>query len=189
MMPTDWAREPLTQRERRVAVADLVRLDRDHVPNPLEFGHNGPAEILFGNKNFVRSLLTKGWKSTQNESTEVLRALMSAFESVNVHDGDAAKFYIRLAGDLLVDSIARVNQRIKDGLMEAVNTPELSSRRRRRTTFLRDEDLVRIDRAREVNQAILAPNYRADPRRYGNGAGGKGGKGKGGKGGKGKGRW
>jgi hypothetical protein len=179
-----------------MAVADLMRLDRHQVPNPLEFGHAGPSEILFGNKNWVRSFLTKGWKSTQNESTEVLRALMSAFESVDVQDGEAAKFYIQLAGDLLVDSVARVNQRIKDGLMEAVNTPELGSKRRRRSTFLRDDDLVNIDRAREVNQAILAPNYRSDPRRYGNDAGGKGGKGgqgKGGKGygkgGKGKGRW
>jgi hypothetical protein len=175
-----------------MAVAELVRVDRDQVPNPLEFGHAGPSEILFGDKNWVRSFLTKGWKGMQNESTELLRALMSASESVDGQDQEAAKFYIQLARDLLVDSIARVNQRIKDGLMVAVNTPELSSKRRRKSTFLREKDLVNIDRAREVNQAILAPSYRSDPRRYGNDAGGKGGKGrqgKGGKGGKGKGRW
>jgi hypothetical protein len=123
---------------------------------------------------------------------------MSAFDSVDEQDGESAKFYIELAGNLLVDSIARINQRIKDGLLEAVNAPELSSKRRRRSTFLREDDMVRIDRAREVNQAILSTNYRADPRRYGNGADGKGGKGghgkgghgKGGRGGKGgKGRW
>ena len=51
--------------------------------------------------------------------------------------------------------------------------------------------LWKIDRAREVNSAILATNYRANPRRSDEGKGGKGkghstyGKG----GGKGKGRW
>jgi hypothetical protein len=178
-----------------MAVSNLLRLNREAVPSPLEFGHAGPSEILFGNKNWVRSLLTKGWKGTQNESTEVLRSLMSAFDSVDRHDEASAKYYIELAGSLLVDSIARVNQRIKDGLLEAVNTPELSSKRRRKSTFLREDDLERIDRAREVNSAILSTNYRGEPRRYGGkGDGGKGGhrdgKGGQGKGGKGKGaRW
>ena len=191
LMPADWAREPLSTRERRLAVAELARLDRDQVPNPLEFGHAGPAEILYGNKNWVRSLLTKGWKGTQNESTEVLRALMSAFDSAEQRDADNTKFWIVLAGRLLVDSIAKINQRIKDGLLEAVNTPELSSKRKKRATFLREADLAKIDRAREVNSAILATNYRANPRRSDEGKGGKGkghsnyGKG----GGKGKGRW
>jgi uncharacterized membrane protein YgcG len=200
LMPVDWAVNPLPPRERRLAVSDLGRLDRSQVPNPLEFGHSGPAEILFSNKNWVRSLLTKGWKSMQNESTEVLRALMSAYDSVDQQDGEAAKFWIELAGALLVDSIALINQRIKDGLLEAVNTPELGSKRQRRSTFLREDDLVRIDRAKEVNSTILSTDNRTEHRRYGSkgGKGFKGGRGKGqgygGKGhgysgGKGKGRW
>ena len=70
--------------------------------------------------------------------TEVLRALMAAHDSVSQEDAGAAQYWIQLAGIILTDSVAMINQRIKDGLLEAANTPELGSKRRKRSAFLRD---------------------------------------------------
>ena len=190
LLPKVWSTEPMSRAERRLAISELRRLDREVVPKPLEAGFSAPFEAICANKNWVRSLLTKGWKEHQNDQTEVIRALMSAFDCIGDWDEEAAKFWIQLAAKLLTDSVSKINQRIKDGLLEAVNAPELSSKRRRRSTFLSPEDLVNIDRAREVSSAILAPVYRPEARRFGGGQGkgNRDGKGKG-FGGKGKGRW
>lgn len=191
MMPVDWRLTPLSDAARKAQLLAVPRLPREEMPNPLEFGHGGPLEKLCGDKNWVRSLLTKGWKGTQNEMTECLRALMSARDSVPPSpSSEDTIFWLDLAARLLTDSVGRINQRIHDGLMEAVDAPELSSKRRKKSCFLREDDFVRIDRAKEVSTTILSSTdrYRPEQRRYDHGH--NRGKGQGGKGkGKGKGRW